>query len=308
MLLSKLIMNELGGLNTEICFMQLLKDHYCILNGHLISIYEPSVALSNRAFRYGDSLFESIRFCNNHLLFLRDHITRLKIGMTVLRMNLPAEFNTDNIQELIIQLLKHNSHAPNARIRLTVFRNEGGYYSPETNDISFLIESEELPSVFELNQKGLWLDIYSDIKKPINKLANIKTGNALLYVMAGLAKQSMKLDDCFIVNETGTICETINSNIFVVKNGTIFTAPLSEGCVAGIMRKQIMSLATEHKILTFESPLTTYTLLNGDEVFLTNSIGGIRWVGQFKQKYYTNKMAQFFTDKLNGLTTATSRF
>lgn len=276
-------------------------DNYCILNGHLISIYEPSVAFNNRAFRYGDSVFESIRFCNNKLMFLRDHVTRLKLGMTVLRMNVPAEFNTENISELIFQLLKHNSHAPDARIRLTVFRNEGGYYTPETNDISFLIESEELKGSYQLNQKGYWADIYTDIKKPLNKLSNIKSGNALLYVMAGLAKQSMKLDECFIINDNGGICESISSNIFVVKNGTLFTAPLTEGCVAGIMRKQILSLAAENKILAFENPLTTYTIMNGDEVFLTNSINGIRWVGQFKQKYYVNKMAQFFTDKLNEL-------
>lgn len=235
-------------------------------------------------------------------MFLRDHINRLKLGMTVLRMNLPAELNTDNIQEFIIQLLKHNAHAPNARVRLTVFRNEGGYYTPDTNDISFLIESEELPAPYELNQKGYWVDIYADIKKSLNKLANIKTGNALMYVMAGVAKQSMKLDDCFIVNENGAICESISCNIFVVKNGTIFTPPLTEGCVAGIMRRQIMHIAAENKILTFESPVTTYTLMNGDEVFLTNAIQGIRWVGQFKDKFYTNKMSQFFTEKLLALT------
>lgn len=279
-----------------------MHDSYCILNGHLVSIYEPGLVFSNRAFRYGDALFESIRFCNNRIMFLRDHITRLRIGMTVLRMNVPAEFNTENIGELILQLLKHNAHAPNARIRLTVFRNEGGYYTPETNDISFLIESEEIEGTYTLNQKGLWVDTYSDIRKPVNKLANIKSGNALLYVMAGLAKQSMKLDDCFLVNEAGNICESINSNIFVVKNGTLFTPPLSEGCVAGILRRQIMGIATENKILTFESPVTSYTLLNGDEVFLTNAISGIRWVGQVKQKYYTNQMAQFFTEKLNALT------
>lgn len=235
-------------------------------------------------------------------MFLRDHITRLKLGMTVLRMNLPAELNTENIYEFIIHLLKHNVHAPHARVRLTVFRNEGGFYTPETNDISFLIESEELPAPYEINQKGYWVDIYADIKKSINKLSNIKSGNALMYVMAGIAKQSMKLDDCFIINENGTICESINSNIFVVKNGTLYTAPLSEGCVAGVMRKQIMSLATENKILTFESAITSYTLMNGDEVFLTNSVNGVQWVGQFKDKFYTNKMALFFIDKLNQLT------
>lgn len=232
-------------------------------------------------------------------MFLREHISRLKIGMTVLRMNLPAEFVTENIHDLIIDLLKHNSHAPHARIRLTVFRNDGGYYTPVTNDISFLIESEELPSGYELNQKGIWADIYADIRKPINKLSNLKTANGLIYVMAGLARQSMKLDDCFLVNEYGNICESISANIFVVKNGTISTSPLSEGCVAGIMRMQIMLLANQYKILSFESVITVHTLMNADEVFLTGSIRGVEWVGQFKHKYYTNKMAQFFTEKLN---------
>ncbi len=274
------------------------KDQYCILNGHLISIYEPSVPFTNRAFRYGDALFESIRVCNNKIMFLKDHLTRLKLGMTVLRMNLSAEFTSENLGELMAGLLKKNEDLPNARIRLTVFRNGGGYYAPESNDISFLIESSPMASPYELNQKGIWVDIYADIKKSINKLSNIKSANALLYVMAGVAKQSMKLDECLLINENGTICEAISSNVFVVKNGTLFTSPLSEGCVAGIMRKQIMHLATENRILTFESPLTMYTLLNGDEVFLTNSIQGLQWVGQYKDRFYTNKLSTFFQEKL----------
>ncbi|MCU0359954.1 MAG: aminotransferase class IV [Bacteroidia bacterium] len=277
------------------------QDQFCILNGHLISVYEPSVPFTNRAFRYGDALFESIRVCNNKIMFLKDHLTRLKLGMTVLRMNLPADFISENLAELISGLLKKNEHLPNARIRLTVFRNGAGYYAPESNDISFLIESTPMQSPYELNQKGLWVDIYADIKKSINKLSNIKSANALLYVMAGVAKQSMKLDECLLINENGTICEAISSNVFVVKNGTLFTSPLTEGCVAGVMRKQIMHLATENKILTFESPLTMYTLLNGDEVFLTNSIHGVQWVGQYKDRFYTNKLSLFFHEKLLSL-------
>ncbi|HQQ93606.1 MAG TPA: aminotransferase class IV [Bacteroidia bacterium] len=278
-------------------------DSFCILNGHLVSVYEPSVPFTNRAFRYGDALFESIRVCKGKIMFLKEHLTRLKLGMTVLRMNLPAEFTSENLHDLIAELLKKNQHGQNARVRLTVFRNGGGYYSPESNDISFLLESQLMDAPYELNKKGLWVDIYADIKKPINKLSNIKSANALLYVMAGIAKQSMKLDECFLVNENGTICESISSNVFVVKNGTLFTSPLSEGCVAGVMRKQIMHMATENKILTFESPITMYTLLNGDEVFLTNSIRGVQWIGQYKDRFYTNKFAQLFQDKLLELCT-----
>ena len=277
-----------------------MQDTHCIYNGHVISIYEPAVSFSNRAFRYGDSIFESIRVANGKIMFLKDHITRLKLGMTVLRMNLPAEFNTENIEALIKVLLVKNHLGRDARIRLTVFRNEGGFYTPETNDISFLIEAEAVETEgYVLNQKGLWVDIYTDIKKQINKLSGIKVGSALFYVMAGLAKTSMKLDDCLLVNENGSIIESISANLFVVRNGALYTPSLTEGCLDGVMRKQIMRLATENKILTFEMAITINSLMNGDELFLTNSINGIQWVGQYKNKFYTNRMAAFFTDKLN---------
>lgn len=279
-----------------------MQDQFCIYNGHLISVYEPAISFANRAFRYGDSLFESIRYTNGKVMFISDHIKRLKLSMTVMRMNVPAEFNSDNLSVLILQLVEQNKVKEDARIRLTIFRNEGGLYTPEVNDISFLIETEPLDSKgYVLNQKGLWVDLYAEIRKPVSKISSIKTGSALLYVMAGLSKLSMRLDDCLLVNEKGNICEAISSNIFVVKNGTLHTSPLNEGCVDGVMRRQILALAAQNKILSFETPLTVNTLMNGDEIFLTNAIQGLQWVGQFKNKFYTNRMAAFFIEKLNDI-------
>lgn len=278
-------------------------DTYCIYNGHLINLYEPAISFTNRAFRYGDSLFESIRYTNGKVMFLADHIKRIKLSMTTLRMNVPAEFNTNNIQELILHLISENKLTSDVRIRLTVFRNDGGFYTPDVNDISFLIETEALETKgYVLNQKGIWVDIYAEIKKPINKISNLKTGSALLYVMAGLTKTSLKLDDCLLVNDNGNIIEAISSNIFVVKNGTLYTSPITDGCIDGVMRKQILAIAAQNKLLTFEQHLTVHTLTDGDEVFLTNAIKGIQWVGQFKNKFYTNQKSVFFTEKLNELT------
>lgn len=274
----------------------------CIYNGHLISLYEPAISFTNRAFRYGDSLFESIRYSKGKVMFLADHIKRIKLSMTILRMNVPAEFSTTNIEALILHLINQNNISSDARIRLTVFRNDGGYYTPDTNDISFLIETEALETEgYTLNQKGLWVDVYAEIKKPISKIANLKTGSALLYVMAGLTKKSLKLDDCLLINENGHIIESISANIFVIKNGSLYTSPLADGCIEGVMRKQILTLASLNRILTFEQSLTVNTLMNGDEVFLTNAIKGIQWVGQFKNIFYTNRQALFFIEQLNNL-------
>lgn len=279
-----------------------MTDSYCIYNGHLISLYEPAISFTNRAFRYGDSLFESMLFSNGKIMFIADHVKRLKLSMTTLRMNVPADFNSANIEQLILQLTEHNNIKNDARIRLTVFRNEGGFYTPETNDISFLIEVKQLDTVgYNLNKKGLWVDIYAEIKKQITKISNLKTGSALLYVMAGLTKTSLRLDDCLLVNENGHIIESVNSNVFVIKNGTLYTSPITDGCIDGVMRKQILAIAAQNKILAFEQSLTVHTLTDGDEVFLTNAICGIQWVGQFKNKFYTNQRTVFFVEKLNEL-------
>ena len=191
-----------------------LKDSYCNYNGHLISIYEPVVSFANRAFRYGDALFETIRVVNGKVMFLLDHMRRIKLGMTTLRMNVPSDFNVENISRLIMELIHQNKLQNDVRVRLTIFRNEGGFYTPKVNDISFLIETEELNEQggYTLNEKGYEIEVFHDLKKNKNKLANLKSANALLYVLAGIYKKDIKMDDCIIINEDSNICEAISSN------------------------------------------------------------------------------------------------
>ena len=277
------------------------KDTFCNYNGHLISIYEPVVSFANRAFRYGDSLFETIRVVNGEALFLQDHLRRIKVGMTVLRMNIPPTFSAENISRLITELIEKNELNNDARARLTIFRNEGGFYTPHSNDISFLIEVEDLgfKGGYILNEMGYTVDVFHDIKKHKNKLSNLKTGNALIYVLAGIYKKDIKMDDCFIINEDGNVCESISSNIFIVKNGALYTPALAEGCIEGVLRKQIIDIAKENRILCYEISLAFNTLMNADEIFLTNTIQGLRWIGKYTTKVYHSKLAAFFTEKLN---------
>jgi branched-subunit amino acid aminotransferase/4-amino-4-deoxychorismate lyase len=282
--------------------MTSVKDTYCNFNGHLISIYEPVISFANRAFRYGDALFETIRVVNGKIMFLHDHMRRIKVGMTMLRMNVPNEMGAEAISNLIYQLIQVNGIESDIRIRFTVFRNEGGFYTPTSNDISFLIETESLPeSGYSLNANGYNVDVFHGIRKPKNKLAILKSGNALIYVLAGIYKKDVKLDEVILLNEEGNICESVSSNIFFVKNGALYTPTLDEGCVEGVMRRQIIDLAQRHRILCYEITIPLNTMLNSDEIFLTNAIQGIRWIGEYKTKTYQNRMSMFFTQKLNEL-------
>lgn len=270
------------------------------LNGEMLPGSEPFISRANRSFRYGDAVFESIRVAYGQPQLLEQHMERLLAGMKFLRMEVPSEFNPAYLRKLILRLCEKNEVKSDARVRLTVFRNEGGLYAPATNTVSYLVEAQPMEAIgYELNARGKTVDVYTEVRKPLNGLAAHKTANALLYVLAGIYRNQQQLDDCVIINEKGNICEAISSNIFVVKNGALYTPALEEGCIAGVMRQQVLRLARENRVAVYEISLLMNVLLNADELFLTNAINGIVWVSAYKGKRYFNNTARIFCERLN---------
>lgn len=274
---------------------------FILYNGEYFPREEFGVSITNRSFCYGDGLFETMHANGTEIQFFEDHLIRLKYGMNVLKMQIPEVIRTGNIFKEIIKLLHKNKLYQGVRIRLSVFRNDGGKYTPTSNSSSYLVETEFIDNDrYTINQKGLVIDIFPEIQKPINPFSNLKTSNALIYVMAGIYGSEKKLDDCIIINEKGFITETISSNIFLIKDKFILTPPLTDGPVAGIMRKQILKIADmlQYRIYN-EKSLTEKNILDADEMFVTNSITGIKWVLAFKEKRFFNNSSQQFIDKLN---------
>lgn len=266
---------------------------FLLHNGGFRRTDEPLFNSHNRAFRYGDGLFESMRMINGQLCFAKRHLQRLMQGVNLLQLFLPDNFVNTSLEDWCKKLAEKNSFSGNARIRLTVFRNDGGYYHPEVNDASWLLEMWPLDEEnFSLNENGISIDLYQDIRKPINKLSNLKTANAELYVLAALYASKMQVDDSVLINQHGNVIEATGSNLFAVKNGVLYTSPPSEGCVNGVMRSVIMEIAQENRIAVYEVPLPLSVLLNSDEIFLTNAVTGIVWVATYKGKKYSNATAQ----------------
>lgn len=272
---------------------------YINLNGQLLSAEDPHIYHNNRSFCYGDSLFETIHANGVNLHFFEDHFERLSKGMKALKMETPLLFSQKFIEEEITGLIKRNRLFTGNRVRLSVFRNAGGYYTPADNQVTWLIEVSPLPlPAYKLNEKGLRVSIYDAIRKPVNLISSFKTGNSLVYTMAGLYKQENNLDDCLLINEGGNLVEAISSNIFLVKNRSLLTPPAGEGPVLGIVRKQIIKIARELKISVYEQELKPGYLLDADECFLTNTVNGINWVIGYKNKRYYNKVAAELLDEL----------
>lgn len=270
------------------------------LNGEIISALGPALQSSNRSFKYGDGLFESIRIINGKAMLFDKHFLRLKKGMEILQLDLTVTHNEEDFRNNITELAQKNSALESGRARLTVFRNEGGLYTPSNNNASFLLEVERSNlKGYELNEPGLTISIYDEIKKPLNKLSCIKSNNCLIYIMAGLWKKKNNLDDCILLNEKGNICEATTSNLFIVKDKVIYTPALSEGCVKGVMRQYIIDKAKENNISVVEDSLNTDNLKEADEVFLTNAVNGIRWVAAFGGKRYFNMVSKQAAEILN---------
>jgi branched-chain amino acid aminotransferase len=193
-----------------------------------------------------------------------------------------------------------NNLKGNGRIRLEVFRNDGGLYTPYSNDVSYVMETTPIVSKsYQLNETGLKIELYTDIKKPVSGLSNLKSSNALYYVMAGLYKNLLKTGDCLVLNTDNRIAEAISSNIFLVSKEIISTPSLSEACVAGVMRETVIEHLKKQGISVYEKGIAIEDLLAADEVFLTDVINGIRWVGAFRNKRFFNNFSRNILKEIN---------
>ena len=273
---------------------------FLIHNGELTNISSATIDHRNRAFRYGDSLFETIRLVNGQACFLENHYSRLEAGMKALKMKAPAAFSLDYFTNLVNMLAQRNGVNAGGVARLTVYRNSGGKYRPSTNDVSFILEIEKYEqNLFEVNANGYTVDIYSEMSKAPSPFAMYKTGNSLLYIMAALYAQEHNLDDCILTNHKGSLLEATSSNLFIVSNGVLYTPSLDDGCVAGTMRMKLINVALANNVKVYECSLNAQNLLAADEMFLSNSVTGITWVKSYKNKRYFNKTAKFLIEKLN---------
>jgi len=248
---------------------------------------------NNRGLRYGDGLFETMKLKSGQLVFDNEHFARLWKGLGVLQFVVPKHFTPEKLQEEIIQLATKNQHEKNARIRLTIFRGSGGLYDTADHSPNYIIETWPLPdSNGDLNSNGLDIGIYTAVKKSCDILSNLKTNNFLPYVMAALEAKKQKWNDAVILNSNDRICDSSIANIFLIKEATIYTPALSEGCVAGITRKHIITQLPLAGYSCIEKEITVEELLNADEVFLTNSIYNIRWVKRIADKIFGNSITQ----------------
>lgn len=266
---------------------------YFIFNGKYHAEESLILSSNSRGLKFGDGLFETMKSCNGALQLCDEHFARLWKGLQVLDLKLPKQVTPDLLQLEITNLLKKNSHHKMARIRLTIFRGDGGLYDEQKQKSDYLIQTWGLPDdIGAWNSNGLVLGIYTEVKKSCDILSNLKHNNFLPYAMAAYHAKKEKWNDAVLLNTHSRLSDTTIANIFLIKDEVIYTPALTEGPIAGVMRKNIINVLTAVNRKPIEKPLSVDDLINADEVFLSNSIYHIRWVQGIGDKKYANTQTQ----------------
>lgn len=270
-------------------------------NGEILPADTKVLTVANRSFKYGDGLFESMRMLKGQLKFAAEHAGRLQKGMKALKIDGYSQMDSWFLKEKAEQLASVNK-IKHGRLRLTVYRDSDGLYTPSQNKAGYLLEIQPVdePRYF-LNSKGLIIDVFTELSKPTNFLSNIKTCNSLVYVLAGIYKSQNNLDDVLLLNQNGFLCEASSSNVFVYYQNNLYTPALSEGCVEGVMRQVVIDSANKIGIPLTEAQINPEILYEADEVFLTNAVKGIQSVMGYGIRRYFNKVSKVLMDELNKL-------
>lgn len=271
------------------------------LNGTLVENIN-TLSVENRGFAYGDAVFETMKVNNGSILFLEDHYFRLMASMRIMRMEIPMNFTMEYVEDEIIKTITANNLLKQTvRVKFIVNRNFGGLYTPTDNNITFLITVKPIENTFyTLNEDAYEVDLFKDYYVSPSLLSTLKTNNKALNVVGSIYAKENKLNNCFILNTNKQVVEALNGNIFILKGNTIKTPPIIDGCLKGVMRKQILEILNTMPSFTVEeTSVSPFELQKADEIFITNVIVGIQPVTKYRKKMFSNTLAKQLIGKLN---------
>ena len=271
------------------------------INGSILEDSEAYLSVDNRGFAYGDAVFETIKV-NSKPLFWEAHYFRLMASMRILRMEIPMHFTPEFLESQIMDLVNTQSEkAKSYRVKLIVFRATGGYYTPTSNSVKFTISLAPLDSdIYNSHTDSCEIELFKDYFIAPNLLSTLKTNNKAINVVGSIFAKENNYANCLLLNTNKNIIEALNGNVFLVKDNVIKTPPLTDGCLKGIIRDQLIEMISKSDNYDLiETSIAPFELQKSDEIFITNVIQGIKPVTKFRKKTYTTEAAKKFQNKLN---------
>jgi branched-chain amino acid aminotransferase len=246
-----------------------------ILNGER----QSSEGWQNRAFRYGDGLFETMRFFDGQILNLQAHRNRLAMGIRILRFQHPDRFMRE-WQDAAESLAADCGN--NARIRLSVFRSGSGFYLPEDNRLEWLLEAWPMQAEPYPECHGLRMGLARGVRRPLWNLSSFKILGSLPSILAQMEAAERGLDDLVLLNFTGRVSAASKGNIFLVMNGELHSPLPGEGQVEGTMKQAVSAACLKLGIKVISRQIPEKDLGIAEEIFTSNAIQGLSYASEFE--------------------------
>ena len=267
------------------------------------NIQENSAILidSNRGFLFGDSVFETIKVLDSKVLFLEDHYFRLMASMRICRMEIPMNFTMEYFESQILNLIAALSDSNSFRVRFSVYRVAEGFYLPKSREVQFIVTASSLDSeLYTIGKESYEIELYKDFYVSKQLLSTLKTNNKMLQITGSIFAEENGYDNCLVLNDEKNVVEALQSNLFMKTGNVVVTPPVSDGCLNGIMRKQVLELLKKIEgIEVKEASISPFDLQKADELFLTNVISGIQPITKYRKKEYTAEFASDVLKRLN---------
>lgn len=271
-------------------------------NGELIE-NTTFISSENRGYKYGDALFETIKVVYGKVLFWEDHYFRLMSSMRIMRMEIPMNFTMEFLEKELIKTVNVSGLAKSSvRARLNVDRGDGGKYLPNGKKISYSISVENANNPFYAIPKNdeYTVDLYKDYFVAPGLLSTLKTNNKALNVLGSIYAEENSLSNCLLLNTNKSVIEALNGNLFLVSGEQIKTPPIDDGCLKGIMRKQIIEvIVNSGDYVVEEASISPFELQKADELFITNVIVGIQPILKYRKKDFNTKISEDLIKRLN---------
>lgn len=273
------------------------------INGNIVAFDSDKISIKNRGLLYGDAVFETLKVSSGKIFFWEDHYFRLMASLRILRIDIPMNFTMEFLQKEILRTVPDDSSTSDHRIKMYFSRKVGGKYTPQSNDLEYFIESESIEgSFYRIDDADYKIELFKDHLISSGLLSTLKTNTKTIHVLGSIFAQENEYQNCLLLNEKKNVVEALNGNIFIVKDKTVITPPLDDGCLRGIIRKQIISIVDQLDEYGFEErSVSPFELLKVDEIFITNVMVGIQPVTQYRNKTYVDQVAKQILPRLNAL-------
>ena len=279
------------------------------MNDKLVAQDQAKVSVFDHALLYGDGVFEGIRVYDGKIFKTVEHVDRLYESAKVIRLEIPMT------HQQMIDAMEETVAANNINdgyIRLVITRGEGTLglnpFTCKKANIIIIADSIQLYPE-ELYEKGMKIISSSTIRNhPLSLPPQVKSLNYLNNILAKIEALDNDVPEAVMFNHLGYVAEATGDNVFIVKDGVIYTPPIQAGSLNGITRQTVIDLAEKENITVVERNLTRFDLYIADEFFLTGTaaevigIVGIdnRTVGDGKPGQITKLLRKKFFDFARG--------